>query len=173
MSGLRERLEALTAEATGRGILIAENRDAQSAAGERVRSLRAAICADYEPIDGLEGDDYGNGISTGEVEPGSGELELRLNVGNRHGSVYVSREFWAAVGEKAGWDEPPWTAVENGLPEDGVLVWALLEGKPGLASWCWESDEHAGWVHPDGLMVLEGITTHWKPARIPSPPGES
>lgn len=43
------------------------------------------------------------GVSAGEVDS-HGELELRLELGDAHGSVWLSRETWLAWGAAAGWD---------------------------------------------------------------------
>lgn len=33
----------------------------------------------------------------------SGDLELRLDVNGHVGRLWISKEFWEAMGEKAGW----------------------------------------------------------------------
>lgn len=173
MSGsLRERLEHFGRLAARYALAKSEVNEHEAATA--AHEIRDAILADYEPIDGLTGDDYGTGISTVGVEESSGELELRLNVGNRHGSVFISREFWAAVGEKAGWsDAPPWTMVEeDGLPDCSgwywvrranesmrPAFWARSRGTVGM--WC---------VNSDGPPIPFRDITHWTTARIPTPP---
>lgn len=49
----------------------------------------------------------GVGFSAGELS--SGELELKLDVEGRLGSVYLSRDMWLALGERAGWVDVDWT----------------------------------------------------------------
>ena len=41
-------------------------------------------------------------LITGELDR-HGELELKLEVDGRLGSVWISQEFWEAIGEKVGW----------------------------------------------------------------------
>ena len=42
------------------------------------------------------------GISAGDKDQ-NGELELKLEVDGHEGSVFISKEVWMAIGEKAGW----------------------------------------------------------------------
>lgn len=48
------------------------------------------------------------GIGWGGKKPDKhGELELRLEVNGHEGSCWISKEFWEAIAEKAGWFKPP------------------------------------------------------------------
>ncbi len=50
------------------------------------------------------------GIGFGGVDK-SGELELRLEVNGHEGSCWISKEFWEAMAEKAGWLKPGTASV--------------------------------------------------------------
>lgn len=55
------------------------------------------------------------GIEAGEVDA-HGELELRLSLGEAHGSVWVSQETWSAWGGAAGWRYPDETITHEEEP---------------------------------------------------------
>lgn len=50
--------------------------------------------------------DAGVGFSATEPVDNSGELPLELDVYGVKGTVYLSREMWHALGERAGWVKP-------------------------------------------------------------------
>lgn len=57
------------------------------------------------------------GISAGEVDH-HGELELRLELGDSQGLVWLSRETWLAWGERAGWTLQEEKGASDGTEAD-------------------------------------------------------
>jgi hypothetical protein len=62
---------------------------------DAVEALRSYLDTCAEDHDGV-------GFDVGEVDH-HGEIELRLHVGSHHGSMWLSREMWHVIGERAGW----------------------------------------------------------------------
>lgn len=67
--------------------------------------------------------------------------------------------------------DPPWTAVEDGLPGVGVSVWVTVTVSVNFSvvRLYWR-DAVGEWYLGKARAKLTEPVTHWKPARVPSPP---
>lgn len=57
-----------------------------------------------------------------------GDLELKLTVDGHEGSIWISQDFWIALGVKAGWVAPIFTEADYDLAMRQVVM--LMEADP-------------------------------------------
>jgi hypothetical protein len=106
------------------------------------------------------------GIGFGGVES-NGELELRLEVNGHEGSCWVSKEFWEAVAEKAGWLRPGTASVL--VPSEQRDRELLVLGSAAS----WDISRQKGYGAETRRRMednLRSAVAQWRNKPIPSPP---